>query len=85
MEGRVDDIARSDFGPNASFWETPVGQAIASFVTHGISSEIEEERRQYHSAILLAKEIDNQIDDILAQHYQDPHLFLGDIVHLPNL
>ena len=65
MEGHVDDTARPDFGPNASFWETPVGQAIASFGTHGIFSEIEEERRQYRSTILRAKEIDNQIDDIL--------------------
>ena len=65
VEGRVDDVARPDFGPNASFWETPVGQAIASFGTCGISFEIKEERRQYHSAILRAKEIDKQIDDIL--------------------
>ena len=65
MEGRVDDTAHADFGPNASFWETPVGQAIASFGTRGISFEIEEERRQYHSAILRAKEIDKEIDDIL--------------------
>ena len=27
-EGHVDDT-RPDFGPNASFWETPIGQAIA--------------------------------------------------------
>ena len=42
VEGHVDDTARPDFGPNASFWETPVGQAIASFGTHVISSKIEE-------------------------------------------
>ena len=65
VEGSVDDTALLDFGPNASFWETPVGQAIASFGTRGISSKIEEERRQYCSAILRAKEIDKQIDDIL--------------------
>ena len=41
MEGCVDDTTRLDFGPNASFWETPVGQAIASFGTCGISFEIE--------------------------------------------
>ena len=58
VEGRVDDVARPDFGPNASFWETPIGQAIASIGTLGISSEIEEERRQYRSSILRAKEID---------------------------
>ena len=45
VKGRVDDIARLNFGPNAQFWETPVGQAIASFGTHGISSEVEEECR----------------------------------------
>ena len=38
IEGRVDDTSRSDFGPNAHFWEIPIGQAIASFGTHGISS-----------------------------------------------
>ena len=65
MEIHVDDTAHLDFGPNASFWETPVGQAIASFGTCGISFEIEEECRQYHYAILRAKEIDKQIDDIL--------------------
>ena len=29
MEGHVDDITHPDFGPNAPFWDTPVGQAIA--------------------------------------------------------
>ena len=33
------------FGPNASFWKTPVGQAITSFGTCGISIKIEEECR----------------------------------------
>ena len=28
MEGHVDDTVHPDFGPNASFWETPIGQAI---------------------------------------------------------
>ena len=65
MEGCADDIAHPDFGPNASLWETPIGQAIASFRIHGISFEIEEEHRQCHSSILRAKEIDKQIDDIL--------------------
>ena len=32
-EGHVDDTTHSDFGPNAPFWETPIGQAIASFST----------------------------------------------------
>ena len=41
VEGHVDDTVRPDFGPNASFWETLVGQAIASFGTRGISFEIE--------------------------------------------
>ena len=58
MEGRVDDTTRSDFGPNAPFWDTLVGQAITSFGTRVNSPEDEEERRQYRAAILHAKEID---------------------------
>ena len=54
MEGHVDDNTRSDFGPNAPFWDTPVGQAIASFGTHLNSSKDEEEFRQYRAAILHA-------------------------------
>ena len=46
MEGHVDDTAHSNFGPNAPFWDTPVGQAIASFGTHVNSPEDEEECRQ---------------------------------------
>ena len=45
MEGHVDDTTRPDFGPNASFWETLIGQAIASFGTRVSSPESEEERR----------------------------------------
>ena len=45
MEGHVDDTTRPYFAPNAPFWDTPVGQAIASFGTHLKSSEYEEERR----------------------------------------
>ena len=58
MQGHVDDVARLDFGPNAAFWETPVGQAIASFGTRAISSDMEEEHRKYRAAILHAQEID---------------------------
>ena len=57
MEGRVDDTARQDFGPNAPFWDTPVGQAIASFGTRFNSPKDKEERRQYCVAILRAKDI----------------------------
>ena len=53
MEGHVDDT-HPDFGPNAPFWETPIGQAIASFCTRVSSPEREEERRKYHAAILHA-------------------------------
>ena len=42
VEGCAGDTAHPDFGPNASFWETPVGQAIASFGTHAICSDMEE-------------------------------------------
>ena len=53
MEGHVDDT-RPDFGPNAPFWETPIGQAIASFGTLVSSPESEEEHRKYRAAILRA-------------------------------
>ena len=33
IEGHVDDTTHPDFGPNAPFWDSPVGQAIASFGT----------------------------------------------------
>ena len=54
MEGHVDDTTRLDYGPNAPFWDTSIGQAIASFGTHLNSSEDEEERRQYRASILCA-------------------------------
>ena len=33
IEGHVDDTTCPDYGPNAPFWDTPVGQSIASFGT----------------------------------------------------
>ena len=45
VEDHVDDT-RLDFGPNAPFRETPIGQAIASFGTHVSSPKNEEECRQ---------------------------------------
>ena len=58
IEGHVDDTTRLDYGPNAPFWDTSIGQAIASFHTClNFSEEVspdEEERRQYHVAILHA-------------------------------
>ena len=42
MEGHVNDTTHPDFSPNAPFWETPIGHAIASFGTHVNSSEDEE-------------------------------------------
>ena len=65
MKGHVDDTTHPNFGPNALFWDTPVGQAIASFATHVNSSEDEEQRREYRAAILCAQEIVKQIDDLL--------------------
>ena len=53
-EGHVDDTTRPDFGPNAPFWDTSIGQAIASFGTCLNSSKDEEEHRKYHAAILHA-------------------------------
>ena len=41
MEGHVGDTTRLDYGPNAPFWDTSIGQAIASFCTHLNSSEDE--------------------------------------------
>ena len=50
-EGHVDDITHPYYGPNASFWDTSIGQDISSFATRPTSSkEIssnEEEHRQY--------------------------------------
>ena len=40
-EGHVDDTTRPDYGPNAPFWDTSIGQAIASFGTRLNSSEDE--------------------------------------------
>ena len=58
IEGHVDDTTRLDYGPNAPFWDTSVGKAIASFGTHlNFFEEVspdEEECRQYHVAILHA-------------------------------
>ena len=41
LEGPVDDTTHPEFGPNAPFWETPIGQAIASFGTHVSSPDDE--------------------------------------------
>ena len=51
MEVHVDDTIHPDYGPNAPFWDTSIGHAIASFGTHLNSSEDEEERRQYRASI----------------------------------
>ena len=52
-EYHVDDT-HLEFGPNAPFWETPIGQAIASFGTHVSSPKSEEECRKYRATILRA-------------------------------
>ena len=39
IEGHVDDTTRPNYGPNAPFWDTSMGQAIASFGTCPDSSE----------------------------------------------
>ena len=39
IEGHVDDTTRLDYGPNAPFWDTSMGQAIASFGTRPTSFE----------------------------------------------
>ena len=64
MEGHVDDT-RPDFGPNAPFWETPIGQAITSFSTCVSSPKSEEKCRQYCAAILHAQEVEKKIDNLL--------------------
>ena len=65
----VDDTTRPDYGPNAPFWDTSIGQAISSFGTHlNFFEEIyldEEERRQYQESILHAQDIEIKTDDIL--------------------
>ena len=59
IEGHVDDTTHPDYGPNAPFWDTSIGQAIASFGTRlNFSEEVspnEEERRQYQEDILYAQ------------------------------
>ena len=51
IEGHVDDTTYLDYGPNAPFWDTSIGQDIAQFGTHlNFSEEVspdEEECRQY--------------------------------------
>ena len=42
IEGHVDDTTRLDYGPNAPFWDTSIGQGIASFGTRLNSSKDEE-------------------------------------------
>ena len=54
LEGHVDDTTHPYFGPNAPFWETPIGQAISLFSTRVNSYEDEEECRKYLAAILHA-------------------------------
>ena len=39
MEGHVDDTTHLDYGTNASFWDTSMGQAIASVGTRPESFE----------------------------------------------
>ena len=57
IEGYVDNTTHPDYGPNAQFWDTSMGQAIASFGTHPTSSEEispnEEECRQYREILSM--------------------------------
>ena len=39
VEGHVDDTTHPDYGPNALFWDTSMGHAIALFGTCPTSSE----------------------------------------------
>ena len=70
IEGHVDDITHPDYGPNAPFWDTSMGQAIASLGTRPTSSkEIspnEEEHRQYQATILRARDLEKKIDKMLS-------------------
>ena len=65
IEGHVDDTTHPDYGPDAPFWDTSIGQAIASFGTRLNSSKDEEECRKYRATILHAQDIDKQIDELL--------------------
>ena len=65
MEGHVDDTTHPDYGPNAPFWDTYIGQVISSFGTRLNSFEDAEECRQYRAAILHAQENDKKIDELL--------------------
>ena len=70
IEGHVDDTTRPDYDPNAACWDTSMGQAIALFGTRPTSSEEislnEEERRQYQTTIIHARELEKKIDKILS-------------------
>ena len=58
MEGHVDSLVCPYYGPDALFWGTSVGKAIASFGVHRPSPEhfsrSEEEYRKIQSAIHCA-------------------------------
>ena len=61
MEGRVDSLVCPDYGLDASFWRTSMGQAIASFGVRSRpppehSSPSEEEYRQIQSTIHHAQD-----------------------------
>ena len=39
MEGHVDDTTCPDYGPNAPFWDTSMGQVVSLFGTRPTSSK----------------------------------------------
>ena len=57
VEGHVDSPIRPNYGPDAPFWGTSMGQSIVSFGVHKPSPEhpsySEEEYRKIQSAILI--------------------------------
>ena len=58
IECHVDNTTHPYYGPNAPFWDTSMGQAIASFGTRPTFSEEispNEECRQYQASILSAR------------------------------
>ena len=88
MEGRTDSPVPPDYGPDAPFWRTSMGQAIASFGVNRPSpkqsSQSEEEYRKIQASIHHAcdfQEIMQRLDTILATPIPHKEPFLDLLPH----
>ena len=73
MEGRTNNLVAPEYGPNAPFWRTSMGQAISSFGVNITSPEQnspgEEEYRKIQASIHHAHDFQERmqrLDTILA-------------------